>query len=351
METKRHIINENASLLDAIGRLNALSGSVMTLVATDDEGVATGTLTDGDVRRALLQGVTLEARVKEAMHRDFKFLKGEVPDVAEIRKYRLNEGITLLPHLDDEGRIKRIYDLTVIKTVLPLDAVLVAGGRGERLRPLTDNTPKPLLKICDKAIIDYNVEALVSCGIDRITVTTGYLASKIEEHFARPIMGVAIQCVRESSPLGTLGSVSLVERSGNRATIVMNSDLLTTISFEEMYLRHVEEKADITVGVIPYVVSVPFAILATEGAVVTDIEEKPVYSYYANAGIYIFSNEMLSRLVPGEKIDTPDFVQRAIDGGRKVVCFPIHGTWIDIGTHKDYEQARELMRHHSNLKM
>ncbi len=351
MEKDKHIINENASLLDAIRQLNALSGSVMTLVATDDSGIATGTLTDGDVRRALLQGVTLEASVKEAMHREFKCLKGDTPDIEAIRKYRQNEGITLLPHLDNQGRIKRIYDLTLVKTVLPVDAVLVAGGRGERLRPLTDSTPKPLLKIGGKAIIDYNVEALVSYGIDHITVTTRYLASKIEEHFSVPVCGVKVKCVQESVPLGTLGSVSLAERSGKEATIVMNSDLLTTVSFEEMYLRHIEEKADITVGVVPYVVSVPFAILATQGSVVTDIEEKPVYSYYANAGIYIFSSDMLSRLVPGEKIDTPDFVQLSIKQGKKVVYFPINGTWIDIGTHKDYEQAQELMRHHSNLTM
>ncbi len=345
---ERHVINENASLLDALRQLNALSGTVMTLIAIDNNGIVTGTLTDGDVRRALLRGVALDACVKTAMHHDFKYLKGDIVDVEMMRNFRLN-GITLLPHIDNDGKIKRIYDLTIVKTVLPISAILMAGGKGERLLPLTANTPKPLLKICDKAIIDYNIEALALVGIDNITVTTHYLAAQIHEHFSKPVANVQVKCVEEPSPLGTLGAVSLVEKSIGDATIVMNSDLLTTISYEDMYIRHMEEKADITVAVIPYVVSVPFAILDTDGVCVKNIEEKPTHSYYANAGIYIFSNEILNTLAYGEKIDAPDFVQRAIDNGKRVVYFPINGTWIDIGTPNDFKQAQELMQHYSNL--
>ncbi len=344
----RHIINDNSTLLDALRQLNSLSGEVMTLLAVNNNGVMTGTITDGDIRRNLLNGVTLTSPVSDAMNRRFKYLQGDVVDVVHMRQCRL-KGITLLPHLDNQGRIKQVYDLTVTRSVLPISAILMAGGKGERLRPLTTTTPKPLLKIDGKAIIDYNVEALAAVGIDDITVTTRYLADQIHDHFAIPVAGVNVKCVEETIPMGTIGAASLVKRGKGNATIIMNSDLLTTISFEDMYLKHIEENADITIAAIPYSVSVPYAILATDGAQVTAIEEKPSYSYYANAGIYIISNELLDTLSTEERTDATDLVERAINSGRRVIYFPINGTWIDVGSPTDFKQAQDLMRHHHDL--
>lgn len=161
--------------------------------------------------------------------------------------------------------------------------------------------------------------------------------------------GVKVKCIREDSPLGTLGAASLIDHRPGKATIVMNSDLLTSLSFEDLYLRHINEGADITVAVIPYQVSVPYAILSTEGSRVTGIEEKPAYSYYANAGIYLISNNLLNSLNKGERIDATDFVQNAIADGRKVVFFLVNGTWIDVGSPVDFRQATEIMRHHRNM--
>ncbi len=344
----RHIINDNSTLLDALRQLNSLSGEVMTLLAINNNGVMTGTITDGDIRRNLLNGVTLTSPVSDAMNRRFKYLQGDVVDVVHMRQCRL-KGITLLPHLDNQGRIKQVYDLTVTRSVLPISAILMAGGKGERLRPLTTTTPKPLLKIDGKAIIDYNVEALAAVGIDDITVTTRYLSDQIHDHFAIPVAGVNVKCVEETIPMGTVGAASLVKRGKGNATIIMNSDLLTTISFEDMYLKHIEENADITIAAIPYSVSVPYAILATDGAQVTAIEEKPSYSYYANAGIYIISNELLDTLSTEERTDATDLVERAINSGRRVIYFPINGTWIDVGSPTDFKQAQDLMRHHHDL--
>ncbi len=344
----RHIINDNSTLLDALRQLNSLSGEVMTLLAVNNNEVMTGTITDGDIRRNLLNGVTLTSPVSDSMNRRFKYLQGDVVDVVHMRQCRL-KGITLLPHLDNQGRIKQVYDLTVTRSVLPISAILMAGGKGERLRPLTTTTPKPLLKIDGKAIIDYNVEALAAVGIDDITVTTRYLADQIHDHFAIPVAGVNVKCVEETIPMGTIGAASLVKRGKGNATIIMNSDLLTTISFEDMYLKHIEENADITIAAIPYSVSVPYAILATDGAQVTAIEEKPSYSYYANAGIYIISNELLDTLSTEERTDATDLVERAINSGRRVIYFPINGTWIDVGSPTDFKQAQDLMRHHHDL--
>lgn len=344
-----HIINENASLLQALDSLNRLSGKQMVLLVVNDNNVMRGTLTDGDVRRALLAGTSLSSPVSEAMHIDFKAIKGCEVDPALLRHYR-RSGVGILPHLNSDGTIKTIYDLTVTKALLPLSAILMAGGKGERLRPLTLDTPKPLLEIGGKAIIDYNIEALAAVGIKDITVTTRYLADKIHQHFSLPIAGVMVKCVEETLPLGTIGAASLVTRSSKGNTLVMNSDLLTTISVEEMYLHHIEQQADVTIAAIPYVVSVPYAILTTTGTEVTGIEEKPSYSYYANAGIYIFSNQLLNTLPNDCRTDATDLIEQAINSGKKVVYYPINGTWIDIGSPNDFKQAQDLMRHHNDLK-
>jgi len=345
---ERHTIHRKATLLDALRKLNELSGSAMTLFATDDAGCVTGSVTDGDIRRALLAGCTPQSPVAEAEHRDFCCVRGAQPDVAALRELRL-KGITLVPRVDEKGRILGIIDLNSTSTLLPMRALLMAGGKGERLRPLTLTTPKPLLQIDGKAIIDYNVEALAACGITDITVSTAYMADAIDKHFAQPVAGVQVHTVRETAPLGTIGAASLIDWSADGDTLVMNSDLLTTVSFEEMYLHHRAEKADITIAAVPYAVSVPYAILTTDGTRVTGLEEKPTYSHYANAGIYIFRNAVLRTLRRDERTDATDLIERCITAGGRATYYPIRGTWIDVGSPTDFRQASELMRHHRNF--
>ncbi len=345
----KHLITATSTLIEALARLNELSGGIMTLIVVNSDNIMVGTLTDGDVRRALLRGVPLEAPVSDVMHTAFRALKDGKNDVAALRDMRMR-GIELVPVLDDAGHIVRLLEISGLRSSLPLQAVLMAGGRGERLRPLTDTLPKPLLSIDGKAIIDYNIEALAAAGIDDITVTTRYLASKIAEHFNHPVAGVNVKCVVEDQPLGTIGALSLIgNRKADGATLVMNSDLLTTISLEEMYITHTQRRADITIGVIPYTVSVPYAILNTDRDHVTGIEEKPTYSYYANAGIYIISNKLLDNLVPGQHLDATDFIENAIQADYNVTYYPINGTWIDVGSPTDFAQAQELMRHLRNF--
>lgn len=332
-----HLISSSATILEALGALNNLSGEAMTLLAVDSAGRMAGTLTDGDIRRALLRGCSLDAPVSDAMHRNFRSLR---PDsaAAEIRAARRG-GIELLPVLDAEGRIADVMDLRRQTTRLPIRAVLMAGGRGERLRPLTDRTPKPLLPIGGSTVIDMNVDALCRCGVGDIVVTTRYLAEQIEEHFK----GSEVRCVRESEPLGTIGACALLPppRAG-RTTLLMNSDLVTNIDFEELYLHHISCGNAITIATVSHIVSIPFAILTTDGQRVTGIEEKPTYTHYANAGIYMIDNDLLERLEP-RRLDAPDFIADAIASGRRVGHFPISGMWMDIGTPADYRQACELI--------
>lgn len=339
-----HIIDIHATILQALEQLNALTDGVMTLIVTDREGHVSGTVTDGDIRRALLGGATLQTPVEEAAHKDFSSVGPDTP-VDRIKQARL-KGIRLLPVIDNAGKLVDTLDLTKVETILPLSAILMAGGKGERLRPLTLTTPKPLLEIDGMPIIDYNVRNLSRAGITDVTVTTRYLASQIIDHFSKPVFGIDVKCVVEENPLGTIGAASLISRSDEGDTLVMNSDLLTTLSLEEMFLLHKTEKADVTIAAIPYSVSVPYAILATDGREVRSLEEKPTYSYYANAGIYIFSNRLLNSILPGMPTDAPELIEKAISEGGKVVFFPIDGTWIDIGSPADFRHAEELMRHH-----
>lgn len=351
MISQQNIIERGATLRSALGQLNDLSGSDMTLFVVDSTDTLRllGTLTNGDVRRALLNGTTLDENVTVAMHTGFKRLRaGSNDNVDRIRDIR-DMGIRLVPVVSEDGVLTDIIDLNRTQTLLPLSAILMAGGKGERLRPMTLTTPKPLLEVGGKAIIDYNVEALARSGITDITVAAGYLADVIQTHFAEPVAGVAVKCVVEDRPLGTIGAATLVSRSPEGNTLVMNSDLLTTVSFEDMYMKHRSLDADVTVGVIPYQVSVPYAILTTDGDDVRSIKEKPAFSHYANAGIYIFSNKLLNTLPEGVRTDATELIEQAIEDGRRVVYHVINGTWIDIGSPIDFRQAQELMRHHRNM--
>lgn len=347
-QMEKHLISGDASVIRALDKLNALSGAVMTLFVTDGNGRMTGTLTDGDIRRALVSGHSLQTPVCDVMRRNFRFCTGDSSDdVKALRDFR-NRGITLVPVLNSDHTIREIIDLTKTPTRLPLSAVLMAGGKGERLRPLTLSTPKPLLQLGGKAIIDYNIEALARCGISDITVTVKYLADMMRSHFAAPVGGVNVKCVEEQQPLGTIGATSLCDLPESGFSIVMNSDLLTNISFEEMYLHHIDHRADITMAVVPYQVSVPFAIVSADTddpTVVTGLHEKPVYSYFANAGIYIFPNRLLRSLPADRRTDATDLIESAIADSCMVSQFPINGTWIDIGSPADFRQATELLRY------
>lgn len=340
---RRHAISTESSVREALTAINMLSGASMTLFAFTPDGRIAGTVTDGDIRRGIINGADLEDRVEKVMFTDFLSTSPEDDHclaIAEGRRRRLS----LLPVVEN-GYICDIIDLQAVKARLPLDAVLMAGGRGERLRPLTLNTPKPLLKVGDKAIIDYNVNELEACGITNIFVTVNYLADTIIRHFEERDNSAHIVCVREPKRLGTIGSVSLIENFRNEDILLMNSDLLTAIDFEALYLHHHRSNADITMAAVPYSVPVPFAIMHLDGEFVKGLEEKPTYNYLANAGVYILKRSLLRHIPKDKYLDAPDFINAVIEEGGNVGYFPIQGTWIDIGSPDDYRHANEMMSH------
>ena len=279
------------------------------------------------------------------MLKSFRYMCLEdITNVQEIR-HQKEMRMKLVPILNKERNIVDIINLEQFKTSLPIDAVLMAGGKGERLRPLTEKTPKPLLPVGDKAIIDHNIERLITYGVEHINVTVNYLAEQIEEHFHEPIAEISVQTVREPKFLGTIGSIKFVKEFYNDTILVMNSDLFTNINYEDFYLHFKEHDADMSVAAVPYTVSVPFGIFDLDGRIIQGLIEKPTYNYYANAGIYLIKKSALGMIPEDTFFNATDLIEKLNAAGRKVIRFPLNGTWIDIGNSQKYQKANELVKY------
>jgi len=341
---ERYLLPETATIKDALVALDKNSDDVLTLFIVDKVGKMLGTLTDGDVRRGLIQGKDLADYVNAIMHTSFRFINEERKDVKIIKEYK-DRGIKLLPCLSKDGRIEKVYALNKISSILPIDAVIMAGGKGERLRPLTLTTPKPLLKVGDKCIIDYNVDALISYGMENISVTVNYLGEQLVEHYKEKRNNIQIKCVREPNFLGTMGSVKFVDSFVNDTVLVMNSDLFTNIDYEDFYLHFLENNADMSVAAVPYSVNVPYGIFELTGRDIQGVKEKPTYNYYANAGIYLIKKKLLDLIPDGVFYNATDFIDVLIAKHHKVIRYPLTGYWIDIGKHEDYQKAQDLVKH------
>ena len=340
---KRYVIFSTATILDALKALDGTSHDWQTLFVVDEEERMVGTLTDGDIRRGLIGGASLFSPVSEIMHTSFKFVRDGQYDARLLREFREKQ-IFFIPVLDSKDHVVKVCNLIKYRNFLPVDAVLMAGGKGERLRPLTEKTPKPLLPVGDKAIIDHNVDRLISFGIKHISVTVNYLGEQLEEHFREPRNEVQIQTIREPKFLGTIGSIKFVPEFYNETVLVMNSDLFTNINYEDFYLHFKEHDADMSVAAIPYDVDIPFGILSLDGCNITGLLEKPHYGYYANAGIYLIKKTAFDLIPDDTMFHSTDLLEALVAAGRKVIRFPLGGTWLDIGTPQEYKRANDLVK-------
>lgn len=343
---KIECIKHDKTILEALSMLDKLSAdNILTLFVVDEDARLLGSLTDGDIRRYLVKGGNLNDSVIEAAYKDCTFIKcNDKKNVFVLHQLR-ERGMNKIPVLDKNHHIQEIYDFVNFKAYLPIDAVLMAGGKGERLRPLTEKTPKPLLKVGGKCIIDHNIDRLIRYGIKHINVTVNYLAEQIEEHYNEPRDGIKVHTVREPKFLGTIGSIKFVESFHNDVVLVMNSDLFTNIDYEDFYLHFEEHKTDMSVAAVPYNVSIPYGILDLDGRDIKGLLEKPKYNYYANAGIYLIRKSALQEIPDDEFFNATDLIEKLISENKKVVRYPLNGTWIDIGTPQEYQKAQELVKH------
>jgi len=339
-----HIISFDATIKDSLVAMSKMIDEVLCLFVVDKVQRLVGMLTDGDIRRALISGVTLTDTIEAAMKKDFIHVKVDEVTPTQIKNYRA-KSVKLLPCIDENGRIIKVYDLVAKQSILPIDAVLMAGGKGLRLRPLTETIPKSLLKVGGKAIIDYNLERLEHFGVENFHINVNYLAEQIEAHFKIEKDGIRINCVREPKYLGTMGSVKFIENFHHEMVLVMNSDLFTNIDFEEFYIHHIEQDADLTVAAIPYSISVPYGIFDLDESTIKGLREKPTFNYYANGGIYLVRRKLFDLIPEDTFFDATDFIEMLIARGYKVSHFPLIGYWIDIGKPEDFKKVQEFVKH------
>ena len=310
-----------------------------------------GTVTDGDIRRAVLAGINLEEPVSQLLtHKiDSPYpspvvaLVGTSPTslLQIMRKHKVRH----IPLLDDVGRVVGLVTLEdLLREQEPsVEAVIMAGGFGTRLRPLTEELPKPMLPIGGRPLMEWTIEQLRRAGVEHINVTTHYKPEKIIDYFGDGRdFGVKLNYLIENHPLGTAGALGLMEEP-TKPLLVINGDILTQVNFRSMLSFHQEHKADMTIAVRKYDFRVPYGVVESDGTFVQKLVEKPTYSFFVNAGIYLLEPSA-HRLIPrGQHFDMTDLIHRLLEEGRTVVGFPIVEYWLDIGRPADYERAQEDM--------
>ncbi|PKV63227.1 nucleotidyltransferase family protein [Pontibacter ramchanderi] len=344
VDYRKHIILSNTPIKAALAQLNELAADAILFVVNEEEKLL-GSLTDGDVRRGFLKGLTLNDVVNEFIQPNPKFLQRGSYTIDEVISYRKNN-FKIIPVLCKDGKIVNIINFRFLKSYLPVDAVLMAGGRGERLKPLTDDTPKPLLKVGKKPIIEHNIDRLISYGIDDVWISVRYLGEQLEGYFKDGSSKfINVKYVWEDEPLGTLGAVSKIEDFQHEYILVTNSDLLTNLDYEDFFLHFQENDAALSVVTIPYTVNVPYAVLETENNSIKSFKEKPTYTYYSNGGIYLLKKEVLNYIPKNSFYNTTDLMELLISKGLKVTSYPLRGYWLDIGQHEDYKKAQEDIHH------
>jgi dTDP-glucose pyrophosphorylase len=335
-----HIILTGSSIKEALIRFDKLGRDAILFVADQDDRLI-GSLTDGDVRRGLIKGISIDHPINDIIRPDPRFIRKGEQDIRKIISYR-EQNYRIIPIIDQQERIVDVINFREIRSYLPVDAVIMAGGRGQRLKPLTDVTPKPLLKVGDKPIVEHNIDRLASYGVCNFWISVNYLGQQIEQYFGDGLnRNVRFSYVWEDKPLGTIGAVSQIDDFSHEYVLVTNSDLLTNLDYEHFFLDFLEQGADLAVLTIPYQVNIPYAVLETSNGHVLNFVEKPTYTYYSNGGIYLMKREILDCLPKDTFYNTTDLMEKLISDGKKVVSHPLVGYWLDIGNLNDFEKAQE----------
>lgn len=341
----KHCINRNSSVKEALAKLNEIAPDSILFVIDEDFKLL-GSLTDGDLRRGFLNNLGFEDHLLD-------FTKAE-PLAVNLSSYSLDELklykeqlFKIIPIINDNNEIIDILNFRNQSTIIPADAVLMAGGEGRRLMPLTEHTPKPLLRVGDKPIIEYNIDRFIQVGIKNINLSINYLGEQLVEYFgAGENKGANIKYVKETQPLGTIGSILLIDDFTFDDIIVMNSDILTNIDLEDFYTSYKNSGADMAIAATSYHVDVPYAILEIdEFHNIQSLKEKPRFTYYSNAGIYFFKRDLLELIPKNRFYDITDMMNEALLHGKKLITYPITGYWLDVGKHEDFRKAQEDIKH------
>jgi len=342
---KQILLKPTDSLQQAIEVLD--KGGLQIALVVDIGNRLLGTVTDGDVRRALIRHCSMDAPVSDVMYTS-PTVASELDGREKMVALMNSRSLLQIPIVDDAGRIvgletykhlaeRRRYDNPVF---------LMAGGFGKRLRPLTNDVPKPLLHVGGKPILETILERFIEHGFQNFYISTYYKADMVREHFGNgDRWGVSIEYVHEEEPLGTAGALGLLPDSlPDLPILMMNGDLLTKVNFETLLRFHIKRGCAATMCVREYDFEVPFGVVTAEGEEVKGIIEKPVHKFFVNAGIYVISRELIRSLKGDACLDMPSCLENNILAGRKVNMFPVHEYWLDIGRMDDFNKAQDEVK-------
>lgn len=337
---RKHLLKQGSTIREALARLDILARDAILFIVTDQNKLI-GSLTDGDVRRGLLRGVTIEHTVDDIIQSNPRFIRKGDHDLSRVIEFRENN-FRIIPILDLQDRVVNVINFREIKSYLPVDAVIMAGGRGKRLSPLTDTVPKPLLEIAGKPIIEHTLERLRLFGVDDFWICLKYLGEQIEKWGGDGrAKNISMSYVYEDEPLGTIGAISMISDFGHDYILVVNSDILTNIDYEQFLLDFIRNNADLSVVAIPYKVDIPYAVLETDNGSVRSFMEKPTYTYYSNGGIYLMKREVIKFIPDHDHFNATDLIETLLHAKRKVISYPFVGYWLDIGRKEDYYKAQK----------
>ena len=336
------VMKKEATIADAIQQLN--EAGLKILLVTEDDGKLVGTISDGDIRRGLLRGLVLSSEIENIIHKDAMVVPLDMSRDVVIQIMTANK-IQQVPIVDEENRVIGLHLWDELNTKKQRDnfMVIMAGGKGSRLYPQTENCPKPLLLIAGKPILEHIIDRAKKEGFFRFVIAIHHLGHMIEDYFGDgKRFGVRIEYLREQEPLGTAGALCLFKGRPESAFIVTNGDVVSDIHYSELIDFHNQHDAFATMAVRRYESQNPFGVVQTDGIEITHYEEKPITINYINAGVYVLEPRAIDQLVNLERKDMPTLFQELSDKSERVIAYPIHEQWLDIGNPNDFQTALNM---------
>lgn len=334
-------VDENDPIINAMKNIE--KGLYKIAIVLDGDKKVVGTITDGDIRRGFLDGNKINDQTKKIMNKDFKYIAvdDDIQKAAAILKKPLNP-VKHLPVLDGAGKLRELLtgDIDLVKNKKN-SVLIMAGGQGKRLKPYTNNLPKPMIRVNDIPILEIILKNCIEEGFINFYFSVFYLKDRIKEYFRNGSKwGVNITYLEEEKPLGTAGSLSLIRENLECPLLVLNGDVLTKVNLSALLDFHNSCASKTTICTRNYQIDIPFGVVNSEGSNFIAVEEKPTKNFKVNAGIYLLEPEVLKLIKKDIYIDMPDFIEIIKDKGNRISVFPIHEYWLDIGRKESLEMAK-----------
>jgi dTDP-glucose pyrophosphorylase len=334
------LLNHTATIQEVIRNLDQVAIKIVMII--NEEGKLEGTISDGDIRRGLLRGLNMVSPITSVIHRNPFVVPPDMTRETIIQLMLANK-IQQIPVVDEQRNVVglHLWDQITTPKSRPNMMVIMAGGKGTRLRPHTENCPKPMLPVGDKPMLEHIIDRAMANGFNHFMLAIHYLGHMIEDYFGDGSKKNArIEYIREESPLGTAGALGLITQHPDAPFIVTNGDVLTDINYGELLDFHIRQHASATMAVRIYEWQHPFGVVQTRGLEIVGFEEKPVKQTHINAGVYVLEPESLNALATNESCDMPNLFGRLQKRGGRTVAYPMHEPWLDVGRPSDYETAQ-----------